>query len=310
MGHIVWSMSRLANILQHWQENKFDGIIVFDGRRGLGKSTGAVKLGCHFKSFKIKKDVLFAREDIMKHLATKKYSIIIADEMINVTHNRDFFAEDQKRLIKMLNMYRDSCNLLIACVPNFYDLDKQFRGLVKLRINVVRRGFAVLHTPTQASYSSDPWDLKINEKIERSWIKKNIHTPNYSRLTTYRGVIKYGDLRCRQREIYEAVKQEKRGHVFAKEAEVEEKKENDIYQKIFVRITEGGLNMDGIKEICTVTGMKWATVRDALTRLMKENYGQHMTMKKFFASPNNFLSQSLPLIKSQDGNHHIVPSIH
>ena len=149
-----------------------------------------------------------------------------------------FTKEEQKKLIKMLNMYRDSCNVLICCVPNFYDLDKQFRSLVKIRINIVRRGLGVLHVPTQSAYCSDPWDLRINEKIERKWLQKNVFKPNYKRLSTYRGMIAFNDLTPNQREIYEQIKQEKRQHLISEDDLSEEKKERIWLEKFLDKVNK------------------------------------------------------------------------
>ena len=120
----------------------------------------------------------------------------IADEMINVTFNRDFYDLDQKNVIKMINMNRDHCNLFIACVPQFQNLDTQIKNLCKIRITVVRRGLAIIQTPNRTIYVKDKWDQATNEKFEREWLQKGISKPTYSKLTTFREI---GRASCRER---------------------------------------------------------------------------------------------------------------
>lgn len=264
MGYVIWRIKDVAEICRSWQDNEFDGLIVFDGKRGLGKSTGAIKLARAIRKgqFKIKKDIAFTREDVMDKLANNKNKITLADEMINVTYNRDFFSEQQKMLIKMLNMYRDSCNILIACVPNFYDLDKQFRNLVKMRINVVRRGVAVIHTPNQSSYTTDIWDMTINEKIERKWLAKGIFKPQYSRLTTFRGMLVYNALTPKQERIYKEVKEKKRNDVYLASKENQETKTKRKYFDIYTKWKNGDVLDEDLKVYCNVSGLSMSSLKN------------------------------------------------
>lgn len=244
--HIIWSIERLANTIQQAIDNKFDFIIAVDGRRGLGKSTFAVKTAKRFKQFKMKKHILFKRDEINKGLAKTKKGVFVLDEMINVIHNRDFYEQEQKKLIKMLNMYRDSGNVIFACVPNFAHLDNQFRDLVKMRIHIERRGLGVIHTPNQSAYSKDKWDMSINEKIEASWAKRGVYNPNYKRLTTFRGLIHFNKLTEKQQILYDKIKQEKRNLAIADE-EPEEKVSNA--QRVWKLLKEGLIVKEDIKKI-------------------------------------------------------------
>lgn len=268
MGHLIWTITDLANTIKKMQENKFDCIITFDGKRGIGKSTCAVKLASRFPQFKLTRDIIFSREDVKNELARRKGDVLLADEMINVTYNRDFFSEEQKKIIKILNMYRDSRNVLISCVPNFGDLDKQFRALVKIRINVVRRGLAVIHTQNQSYFSNDSWDMKINEKIESRWLRKRIHKPNYSKLTTYRGLLRFGDLGKKQRELYERIKEKKR-NVIVEVGDENTDKVITLYDKMLERIKLGTFTKPMLLELCLVNGLKYVTVVSNLNNRLK-----------------------------------------
>lgn len=274
MASIVWTIKDLVRICQKWQENEFDGLIVFDGNRGLGKSTGGLKACLRFPQFKMNRDIIFSQEDLMKQLSQKKHGIILADEMINVTYNRDFFSETQKKIIKMLNMYRDSCNILIACIPNFQDLDKQFKSLVKLRINVIRRGVAVIHRKNPNSFSSDPWDTKLNEKIEKSFYKRGTFRPKYHKLTTFIGYLRYEKLTDNQEAIYKEIKERKRGHVFKIDDEegseqIADKKE--IYEMVYDKLITGKINRQDVETICKIYSIKWSHILAAMNHRLRDN---------------------------------------
>ena len=136
--------------------------------------------------------------------------------MINVTFNRDFYNEDQKNIIKMINMNRDHCNFFIACVPQFQSLDNQIKNLCKIKITVVRRGLCIIQTPNRTIYVRDKWDQATNEKIERQWLQKGITKPAYSKLTTFRGLMQFPKLHPSVEDKYKEIKDVNR-NLIAKE---------------------------------------------------------------------------------------------
>mgnify|MGYP001586040676 CR=1 FL=1 len=251
----LWGIKELAEIIKKRIDNKYDCIIVFDGRRGSGKSTGALKIAYCFDEFKLKRDVVFSREDVLQSLSNKKRGIIIADEVINVIYNREHFLEDQKKLLKYLNMYRDSQNVFIACVPNWSDLDPQFKRLVSIRINVIRRGLAVLHLPNLTTYSGDPWDTNSNEKIERLWHKKNLFKPRYHKLTTFKGFIRYGALTPNVATVYEKVKEEKRNILILSDNNKDKNLKTNPYLEIYEGLKSGKIIPSQLTEIAREKNM-------------------------------------------------------
>lgn len=208
-----WTVRQLADMILARIENDFDNFIVISGRRGIGKSETAVKLGYLCKPFNPHKQITFSREQLMDmmHNSQKKY--IIADEMINVAHNREFFNQQQIQLIKMINMYRDNHNIVVACVPNFAHLDSQLRQLVTMRLHIERRGFGVVHVPHQSIYAKDQWNIVNNEKIENTWMHGN-YQPKYQRLSTFKGFLKIKPLTKKQRLLYDQIKRDKRNRVY------------------------------------------------------------------------------------------------
>jgi hypothetical protein len=265
MVHVLnWNLKKLVLMIVRILENKFDCVIAIEGNRGLGKSTLAYEIargiGYRFKQknkgsgkpqdfkFVPHKCLLYTRKEVIKFFHSRR-GTGIADEMINVTFNRDFYDTDQKDLIKMMNMNRDHCNLFISCVPQFQNLDNQVKNLVKIRITVVRRGIAVIQTPNRSIYSKDKWDTAINEKIERKWLEKGIQNPHYAKLTTFRGILRFPPLRARDEKIYQEVKDEKRNIIAREQMGITgEDEDKDPVQIAIERLKEGKIRNSAVLE--------------------------------------------------------------
>jgi len=290
MARVVlhWSMKKLIDMIVRIVSNRFDCFIIIEGNRGLGKSTLGVhiargvsremkKMGSTDYRFNWKHSLIYTKKET-KAFWHKWRSNGIADEMINVTFNRDFYNEDQKDIIKMINMNRDHCNMFIACVPQFQTLDNQIKGLCKIKITVVRRGLAIIQTPNRSIYSSDKWDQKINEKIERSWLSKGIKNPHYSKLTTFRGLLKFPKLHPTAEAKYQEVKDRKRNLVAKEEMgiEGEEEKQNDPYEILIDMLLKGSIkNGTFIDGFAQAHGIKIQSFRNKVTNLLKERGHPH-----------------------------------
>lgn len=217
--------------------------------------------------------VLIYTQDAMQQALSSWHTISIPDELINATFNRDFYGEKQKDIIKMVNMFRDHCNLTIGCVPSFSNIDNQIRGLTKVKITIRKRGLAIVHTPNRVIYAKDKWDQATNEKIEREWIAKKINNPNYSKLTTFRGVMRYPPLTKKEEELYQKIKNAKRNTVLKEEMgiDVDKEKEKDPVEKFVERLINGGIrNGHYVNGVAEGLGMTDAQLRGKVTRKLKE----------------------------------------
>jgi len=243
MKYLLWSLRRLVKGICDRLQNKFDVFIIIEGSRGLGKSTLGFRLmkkvraemkrrGVEGYRFFPKRDLLYTRDEVKKYFHKWKHSGM-ADEMINVTFNRDFYNEDQKDIIKMINMNRDHNNFFIACVPRFKTLDSQIKNLSSMRITVVRRGVAIIQMPNKSIYSPDKWDERINEKIEREWLQSGTLFPKYSRLTTFRGFLRFPKLSDKEEELYQEIKNEKRNIVAQEKQIADAEEEKTPFQIIY-----------------------------------------------------------------------------
>jgi len=287
-----WTLKDLCEVIDKTINNKFDFIIFIEGKRGAGKSTLGYKASHGITpKFVPERDLVYKRDDVIKGLANKTKGIIFGDEMINVAYNRDFYEQDQKILLKALNMYRDSCNVFIGCVPRFVDLDKQIQKLCKMRIQVVRRGLAILHKQVPSIYKDDPWDIKTNMKIEAKWNQNGIIKPIYSQLTTYAGHLYFGDLSPRQRERYERIKKERRHKVYGNYEDMDKTVDDVFYHNLVKRLKGGKITKEMFQEICLVAGKKYKSVQVRVNQILKDS-GERKTYKDFI---------SLNKIKSSEG---------
>lgn len=233
--------------------------------------------------FSPKKCLIYTQDDLQKHLASW-HNIAIPDEMINITFNRDFYSEKQKDIIKMINMFRDHENLTIACVPIFATLDTQIKNLCKMKITVKKRGKAIIHTPNKVIYSKDKWDQATNEKIEKDWIIKKKKYPPYSKLTTFRGIVRFPPLTKKEEAIYQEVKNQKRNVVLKDEMHIDmkETKEDDPFQKVYQRLIGGGVkNFQILEGMALGMGVTVDQLKNKLIRELRKN-GKAYALSSYF----------------------------
>lgn len=294
---IRWALKDLVECINKMQNNKFDCIIFIDGSRGLGKSTLAFKicknLDCGFKP---ERDIVFKREEVLRALAEKKAGVIFGDEMINVAYNRDFYLQDQKDLLKALNMYRDRCNCFIGCVPNFANLDNQIRQLCKIRITIIRRGVALIHMKRKTINSPDVWDIKENIKNEQRYINRT--KPKYGKITTVKGILKFGDLSPDDRERYEKIKEEKRNQVFAMNIIVER---DDLLKNIYDDLINFKITREKFDDVMRLAGKSADKIRENLNRRLKDE-GRTERVKDFFIEADKLENERIGKSKSKSKN--------
>lgn len=290
-------MKRMIQMISNILLNKFDCFIAIEGtgERGMGKSTLAFKLAKEVNKkfrklrqyegyedwyeFEPRRDLLYSRPKVLKFW-NKRRSIGIADEMINVTFNRDFYEADQKDLIKKIDMNRDHFNLFIACVPKFHTLDTQIQKVAKIRLTVLRRGFALIQTPLVNLYSKDKWGNNIGKKIEREWNKKEAD-PDFSKLPTVRGWLSFSKLSEEEEAIYQAIKDDKRNRIEKEKGDIEED-EKDPLDIITEKLLNNSVkNMDTINGFAIGNGWKPDSMKARIRQKLK-NMGKSSKISKYF----------------------------
>ena len=243
-----------------------------EGNRGLGKSTFIYKVGIRLNNrgvvkFNPTRDIVYTRDDAIKLLANSQFRFIFPDELINVAYNRDFYEQDQKVLLKALNMYRDSCNVFAGAIPKFIDLDKQIQRLCKIRVTIIRRGVALIQTQLRGVYRDDPWDIKNNIKIEEKKFKKNAP---YGKITTVKGVLYFNDLTDSQRETYEDIKKEKRNRVYGDYKQEEMDPLEQFYNRLFESIKTKKISQKEFETSCRLVGKSIKVVRNNINQKLKD----------------------------------------
>ncbi len=303
---VIWSLKDLIEIAITRQKNEFDCNIIVTGPRGNGKSSLAFRFFSRFKNFKPWKHQVYSRKDVMKLLEELKYGCIMDDEAIRTGYKRNFYEQDQKMLIQMLNMYRDNFNIYIACLPSFYDLDKGLRDMFKIHIHIIERGLGVIHIPNEGSlYSEDKWDVKYNRKIEENWAKYRMrnmeYKPKYNRLTTFRGYIKIPKLTPKQESLYKEIKEMKRQIMYNEEIREAEDSGEGFYDRLINRLMEGKLTTETLQEIVLANNLKYSAVTSMLNVKLKDK-GVGKTLSQFLVKKDKPLLNNviLPNNKSND----------
>lgn len=282
---VVWKVKEFCQLLRERQLNQFDVNIGVSGRRGNGKSSLLYKIFACFRKdgFKMINHMVYERNDIMRLLANQRFGFCWDDEGINSGYKRNFQDKGQQELIKLITNYRDNYNIHACALPFFYSLDKDLRELIFCHIHIIERGVAVILMPLEDQiHSSDPWDTKMNIKIEE-WenqrIQKNPKSSfRYHKLTTFAGYLLFKDLKPKQRQIYERIKKMKRAKVF-KIDQYEENTKEGFYDKVYKGILSKQVTKEGLMQMCLIEGKKYSTVISRLNQKLKDA-GEIRTLKE------------------------------
>lgn len=297
MVKLQWTLDTLAEMIVKMLLLKFDSFIVISGKRGLGKSTLGIQiarkvsrlmrrisndetlppdvreLAAKYK-YSLRKNTLYKVDDVIKFFNGWN-GIGVGDEMINVSFSRDFYKESSKDLIKIINMNRDHRNLFIACVPTFKSLDTQIRGLTKMHINIRERGFGVIMLPNKTMFSNDIWDMSLNEKIERKWIEKKSKKIPYTRLTTYRGWIKFPPLKEKYEEKYIQIKTEQRNVIAKEEMEIDKEENDPVTNAVKMLLNNQVRNVQVLDGMALALGQKPESFLEKIRRKLKNEGKNH-----------------------------------
>lgn len=132
-----------------------------------------------------------------------EYTCLLPDELFTMFYKRNWYEEQQKDSIAILNMCRDRHLLLIGNIPNFWDLDGGFQSRVRFYVYISQRGKAWVFEQENNPFSSDNWNVNENKKIFRK-AKKPYKCPNYV------CEIEFPDWSKEEKEEYYSIRNEKR----------------------------------------------------------------------------------------------------
>jgi hypothetical protein len=236
------------------------------------------------------KDLIYDQKNMMKALSSWN-RILVSDEVVNVLFNRDFQGDAQKKIIKIVNIYRDHQNLIIMNIPRFQTLDVQIKNLTKMRISIAKRGAGVLQTPQRTIYGSDIWETAFNEKIEREWLLKG-GKPRYKQLTTARGIVPFPPLSRRIEEEYQKIKNDKRANIVEVDMGIKKEEKKEPIDIAYDMLVNGKIrNMHELTGMALVNGLDPESVKDKLRRMLVKNcktptLAEHFWDKKIKKSEN------------------------
>lgn len=279
----IFRIKDIVDIAKQRQNNKLDTVIAWVGKRGSGKSTGNYRFCRHLGKYKVnhlgtdykaggfrpERDMVYSRQEIIELLKNRKFKVTMADEMINVAYNREFHSTDQQFLIKVLNQYRSNYNIFSMCNPFFYDLDPDLRSLISIRIDVVRRGVGIVHFPNDSLYSNDIWDTKYNKKVEDMWYKGKKFRPQYSKLTTFQGVLLYPPLPKKIELKYEEIRDRKRNQANNGVGDGDSNI-NNFYDRLITLIDEHKVDRESFENFCYANNLKIDTAVRGLNKRLKD----------------------------------------
>jgi len=161
-------------------ENK-DVALVLTGPPGNGKSTLAVQLAMAMDPhFEFKRNVLFDPTIEDMHAAIydlPKYSVIVVDEAIRVGNRKNWQSKRNKLLNEMLALCRFKNKVLIFCIPFFSTIDNDLQKRLLFWLHIPRTGYAIFLRQTRNPFTSDPWSLKVNDRLFSKYLQ---YTGSYS----------------------------------------------------------------------------------------------------------------------------------
>ena len=300
MKPLIWSIKELTEMFKARVKNEFDNNCLVTGWTGLGKSTIILKILLRMKGFRQKKHQVYSRKDTIHLLQNQKFSFCWNDELISSGFKRQHYEKEQIDLIATLTKYRCNFNMFFGALPVFFTLDKELLKLFAINIDVIGRGKVVIHMRlTGRRYSDDPWDTKINAKLEEKFSAARLKNPDfiipYHKYTTFVGYLFFNDSTPKQKAIYEKIREDKKAEI-EKEKDIENSPETlTFYEKLFSMLINGEISLEQLKNICILNNKNIVYVRIRLNKLLKKR-GNIKRVKDLLQIPLNISKRNENLL--------------
>jgi hypothetical protein len=152
-------------------------MVACDGETGEGKtrftSALAEEVSPLLKTpFSYEDNMTYGREEMLTWIDGDKdgknqkpeYSIILADELIDMFFSRNWYDYKQIAGVQLLSKCRDRHLAIFGNIPNFWDLDKAVHPHIKFWVHIDKRGIAWVMTKDMNPWSRDKWQRAFNEK--------------------------------------------------------------------------------------------------------------------------------------------------
>ena len=159
------------------------------------------------------------QKEIAKQFAeVPQYGVFIIDEAIKALLKYEYMT--QNFIIKLYATERWQNKASILCMPRFRDFTENFRNhRINFWIHIYDRGYGMLFAKDVDKDSSDPWHLKMNEKIKIKTVKKvglkridsKQRMAMEKRMSNFLMDFKYPKLHPYLQSVYEGLKEKSRG---------------------------------------------------------------------------------------------------
>lgn len=209
----LYPVEKFAQLLIDLSDTDDWSITAIDGVPGSGKSCLGSRIAeaiCKIRGtrFRYEDYLTYTRKEMLEWINPGKNqkpqgSPVIADELISMFFKRNWYEEEQKGAIELLNKCRDRHLALIGCVPTLWDIDGTFLGLVSFWIHVQERGIGYVFKRDDNPFRKDKWRRDEGEKL---WDrKKPVDTYN-----NFICAISWDDWTDDERERYYSVRNTKK----------------------------------------------------------------------------------------------------
>jgi len=150
---------RFIKMIQRGISDKWDFVIVVDGREGSGKSTLALQMKAIYDGQYSLDNVLFDATGMIQTMRfAPRGSCVVVDEAIISLYKREALKDFQMTLVKAFSIVRARSLFFILVLPNFNDLDPNIRTRANYRFFAHarrgQRGYLDVYQPQRTPWSS------------------------------------------------------------------------------------------------------------------------------------------------------------
>lgn len=150
---------RFVRMVRRGIEDKWDFVMVVDGREGAGKSTLALQMKAIYDGRYNLDNVLFDATSMIKTMRfAPRKSCVVVDEAIISLYKREALKDFQLTLVKAFSIVRARNLFFILVLPNFNDLDPNIRTRANYRFYTFakrgHRGYLEVYQPKRTPWSS------------------------------------------------------------------------------------------------------------------------------------------------------------
>lgn len=152
-------LGRFIKMIHRGIADKWDFVIVVDGREGSGKSTLALQMKAMFDEYYNLDHVLFDATSMIETMRfAPRGSCVLVDEAIISLYKREALRDFQMTLVKAFSIVRARNLFFILVLPNFNDLDPNIRTRCNYRFYAHakrgQRGYLDVYQPQRTPWSS------------------------------------------------------------------------------------------------------------------------------------------------------------